>query len=506
MIMKRKLLYFIISGLIPLFCSCSHEIEIIMRESTVPFCVEVHASNFVSEHELVNTRTSEVGYTTTFTNGDKIGITMVAGGSIVDGMDNVCYTYNNGSWEPDPSVSGLFYYPGVTYLAYYPYQPMTMNGKMSIADIKSTFIASMNLEQDEYSGYTAADLMTCEVQSSSLNSENPKLKIDFIRQMSLVIIHPRGQHYQTSDGYDFYAPPKEVTTFQIGSVTAAYQPGDCTYRAIVPPGTIDVTISYVTTEDVTLQYTGTLTTAVGKYNELLLTPASPALPYILSVGDYFFTDGGLLPHNTATLTEAHKKNCAGLVFYSGKHASDSGTYTDKNGGVMDVHGYVIVAAPKIYSCAWGSQDTDRPDGVGTSKNTSDFMGYDNTQKIKTKALTKNSDATATSGLSTDANNNYPATYYALFVFEKDCPSPKGCSGWFLPSYGQLSAVRSQKDKLTENLNKLGRNTLFTNRYSWTSTETGSTGQHSYGYNLSTGSPNSAGKGAGWYSPIATLAF
>lgn len=295
MIMKRKLLYFIISGLIPLFCSCSHEIEIIMRESTVPFCIEVHASNFVSEHELVNTRTSEVGYTTTFTNGDKIGITMVAGGSIVDGMDNVCYTYNNGSWEPDPSVSGLFYYPGVTYLAYYPYQPMTMNGKMSIADIKSTFIASMNLEQDEYSGYTAADLMTCEVQSSSLNSENPKLKIDFIRQMSLVIIHPRGQHYQTSDGYDFYAPPKEVTTFQIGSVTAAYQPGDCTYRAIVPPGTIDVTISYVTTEDVTLQYTGTLTTAVGKYNELLLTPASPALPYILSVGDYFSLMVGCYP-------------------------------------------------------------------------------------------------------------------------------------------------------------------------------------------------------------------
>ncbi len=38
-------------------------------------------------------------------------------------------------------------------------------------------------------------------------------------------------------------------------------------------------------------------------------------------------------------------------------------------------------------------------------------------------------------------------------------------------------------------------------------KTGTTEQHSYGYNLCTGSPNSARKAAGWYSPpIATLAF
>lgn len=465
--------------------------------------VEVLTDIFIPT-ERRTTRASENLYKTEFTNDDKIGVTVMKDGKIVGGVDNICFTYSasTGKWVASGGSPSLYYYQDATYIAYYPYSSI-MDGITGEAEIINRFTPQVN--QSTYVDYTASDLMTG-TGVVSVKSGLPTLTFQFAHRLSLMILYPRGQHYQTSDGYDFYAPPKEVTTFQIGSVTAAYQPGDCTYRAIVPPGPIDVTISYITTEDVTLQYTGTLTTTAGKYNELSLTPASPALSYTLSVGDYFFADGGLLPHNTATLTEAHKKNCAGLVFYSGKHTSDNGTYTDKNGGTMDVHGYVIVAAPKNYSCAWGSQETDRPDGVGTSKNTGDFMGYDNTQKIKAKALTKNPDATETSGLSTDANNNYPATYYALFVFEKDCPSPKGCSGWFLPSYGQLSAVRSQKDKLTENLNKLGRNTLFIDKYSWTSTETGSTGQHSFGYNLSTGSPNTAGKAAGWYSPIATLAF
>lgn len=462
------------------------------------------------------TRASENLYKTEFTNGDQIGITVIKDGKIVDEVNNICFTYNASTkkWEAAAGSPSLFYYPEVTYLAYYPYDA-AMSDKMTEQEIIDAFIPQTN--QSTYDNYTKSDLM---VATGTADRVAKTLSLPFSHKMALVSVSAVTNKFVTSGGYE-YTPGEEFavrnlaeTSITIG--TQALTPcsfDDGTFRVIVPPDataqTINIKYKWVELTDFTDQTQQALTS--GKYLHYhFKMPES--VPYVrdLQVGDFFFSDGRIVPGNLLTLNDP--ENCIGLLFYVGKHASDSGTYTDKSGAPMDVHGYVIVAAPKVYSCAWGSQETDIPNGVGTSQNTSDFMGYDNTQKIKAKALSKHPELATTSGLSTEAADNYPATYHATISFEQDCPSPVSCSGWFLPSFGQLTAVRSQKDKLTENLVKLGRNNLFNvnDRYTWTSTEymmSGvNRGKHAYGYNLSSGGQNSAGKGADWYSPIAVLAF
>nr|WP_302831821.1 fimbrillin family protein [uncultured Bacteroides sp.] len=489
-----------ISGL----SGCSHDEDI--TEQTANFIIDVKTEEFTPQ---AATRVPlEEGYKTVFQGGEQIGITGVKNGTVYHGMDNVPFTYDAtaNTWKPTNSsiLPQLYYYPDVTYIAYYPYNT-GMNGKKSEQEIIDAF--TPQTDQSTYAQYTASDLMTSTgIVSGSNGAYTISFKLE--HRMSLIIVKAKGKQCVTTSSYEYSTLPFDFSFKLNDTVLPGYESGIGTHCFIVSPADASqkISVSFQSLPSIPVSYETTYTNlAAGKYYSLNFdNEGGIATIRDLQVGDYFYSDGSIMPQEISD--PPSKKDCIGLVFNVGKHASDSGTYTDKSGAGMDVHGYVIVAAPNVYSCAWGSQETDRPDGVGTSKNSSDFMGYDNTQKIKAKALTKNPSATATSGLSTDGTDNYPATYYAIFKFEEDCPTPQGSSGWFLPSMGQVQAVYSLKTKLTEKLIKLNKNTLFNDRYSWTSTETGSTGQHCYGYNLNTGRLNPAGKGAGWYSPIAILAF
>lgn len=508
----RKSIYIVLMAFV-LFAACDKDIE--LSHSSVALDITATSEAF-APFDGTATRASDNLYKTEFTTGDQIGITVIKDGKIVDEVNNICFTYDasTAKWTAAEGSPSLYYYQDVTYLAYYPYDA-AMSDKMTEQEIIDGF--TPQTDQSTYANYTASDLM---VATGTADRTTKKLTLPLRHTMALISVSAVTNKFVTSAGY-VYSPGEEFavrnlaeTSITIG--TQALTPcsfDDGTFRVIVPPDataqTINIKYKWVELTDFTDQTQQALTS--GKYLHYhFKMPES--VPYVrdLQVGDFFFSDGRIVPGTLLTLNDP--ENCIGLLFYVGKHASDSGTYTDKSGAPMDVHGYVIVAAPKVYSCAWGSQETDIPDGVGTSQNTSDFMGYDNTQRIKAKALSKHPELAATSGLSIEAADNYPATYHATISFEQDCPSPVSCSGWFLPSFGQLSAVRSQKDKLTENLVKLGRNNLFNvnDRYTWTSTEymmSGvNRGKHAYGYNLSSGGQNSAGKGADWYSPIAVLAF
>lgn len=489
--------------------SCTPEsTDTINTYKDMPLSVTANANAFIPAKKTTTTRASENLYKTEFTNGDQIGITAVKNGTVYNGMDNVPFTYDaaTSTWKPTDSsvLPQLYYYPGVTYIAYYPYDATTMSGKKSEQEIIDAF--TPKTDQSTYANYTASDLMT---GTGTVSGSNEAYTIAFKleHRMSLFVVQAEGKRYVTTSGYGYSSLPFDFSLKLNDTDLQTYESDAGTNRYIARADVSQkVNISFKITDTTPVSYETTYATlTAGKYYSIDFENGGVAAETRdLQVGDYFYSDGSIVPQDV--ITPPYSKSCSGLVFYVGKHASDNSNYTNKNGEAMDAHGYVIVAAPNDYKCAWGSQDTEKPNGVGTSKNGNDFMGYDNTRKIKAKALAKNPEAIATSGLSTDATNNYPATYYATFGFEKDCPSPQSSSGWFLPSMGQLSGVRSQQSKLTENLIKLGRNTLFNNRYSWTSTETGSTGQHCYGYNLNTGGSNSAGKGAGWYFSIAVLTF
>lgn len=373
------------------------------------------------------TRASENFYKTEFINGDQIGITAMKDGKIVDGVNNICFTYNasTANWTAATGSPSLYYYQDVTYLAYYPYD-VGMSDKMSEQAIIDAF--TPQADQSTYANYTKSDLMTGTGSVSVINGKSV-LTFQLAHRMSLLVIYPRGQHYQTSDGYDFYAPPKDITTLQVGSMTAVYQPGDCTFRAIVMPDTIDVTINYITTENATLGYTGSVIATTGKFSKMLLTPTSPALSYEISVGDYFFFDGGLLP-TTAALAEVNKKNCIGLIFKVGRFGADDSNYINGKGEAMNIiNGYVVALKDANNGAAaqWGTKtfvlDSNRNGSTPYQK----FDGFKITQL-----------------LNADGISNYPAANACINYMPA---ADTGTSGWFFPAGGQMVELRNTRSAL-----------------------------------------------------------
>lgn len=443
----------------------------------IPLSIEVHCNAFKGA-TAGKTRVVEEGYKTVFKGGEQIGITAVKGGAVYAGMDNIPFTYDaaTSAWQlSNNSLPQLYYYPDVTYIAYYPYDA-AMSGKKSEQEIIDAFVPQT--DQSTYAAYTASDLMTGEASVAGSNGAYT-LTFDLQHRMTLMIIHPRGQHYLASDGYNFYAPPKEISTFQVRSTTTAYEPGDCTYRAIVAPGAVDVAIDYVTMEDAALQYKGKVTAEAGKYHEVLLAPHNPALPYTISPGDYFFADGGLLPHDVATLSETNKKYCVGIVFHAGAGTGDSiPNYSAESMTGPDIHGYVVALKDAYAS------DTDKKWGPRWQ-----FFGNGETTQFNGYAKRSYAD-----------NGDWRCQAAAeIRNFRIAVPAPAMATNWYLPSLAQLQAVwnvykHSGGNPVYDSLQKAGGE-LFADQPYWSVTELKR--DDVYLFLMQSGGASSSGKCSGY---------
>lgn len=185
------------------------------------------------------------------------------------------------------------------------------------------------------------------------------------------------------------------------------------------------------------------------------------------VGDYYYSDG---TWSSGEKDPIASKECIGIVFYTGlcREAADDCIYKLKNGvdPLEEVRGYVVAINNASESAAWGSWDVDGDAGAGTSYDETDFRGYSNTKAIEQKAVAK------AGGLSDDLENNYPAAYYAMKVYEENCPAPEKSSGWFLPSAFQLKYMFNHYDEFNDQFEKVengvpvyGRDAIY-----WSSSE------------------------------------
>ena len=153
------------------------------------------------------------------------------------------------------------------------------------------------------------------------------------------------------------------------------------------------------------------------------------------MGDYYYADGSWSSELDVT------SNPIGVIFYLGKHETDTTTYTQKDGAtpMEEFHGYVVAAYDATYDAAtgnnngvaWGWQTSWTHDANGTSTSTSDFLGYANSKEVL---------ADANGTLTDDKTNNYPAFYYAMVKQDELYAAPAESSGWFLPSAGQLKYI------------------------------------------------------------------
>jgi hypothetical protein len=181
-------------------------------------------------------------------------------------------------------------------------------------------------------------------------------------------------------------------------------------------------------------------------------------------------------------------NPIGVIFYLGKHDTDTTTYTQKDGvtALGEFHGYVVAAWDATYNpvsgnndgVEWGIYDSWADPTPGVSSKTSDFLGYANSLAIK---------AAANGTLSDNADTNYPAFYYAMDLYEMNIAAPATSSGWFLPSIYQIQYIwdtfnpESATDALIDNKLAalaelgLGAKMYVTDSEYWSSTERVSSG-------------------------------
>lgn len=223
-------------------------------------------------------------------------------------------------------------------------------------------------------------------------------------------------------------------------------------------------------------------------------------PGSLKFGDYYYSDGttsdgGVLSVNTDTgecalanpLPEPDMdKTCVGIIFYTGKHATDDCTYPQSMNG--QVNGYVVSldnVGDYFSGGGWVTYSGGSPGTylVGASTDVNDYKGYDNTHLIESTAKEKSLWSKPPFHLPYMVLNNYSVAVPAV------------CSGWYMPSGGQIKdlykyrvAIQTIMAKLSKTMNGSDGGTY------WSSTEVNATNAYKFdGFNGASGKLNSYSK-------------
>ena len=448
--------------------------------------------------------------TTTFENGDKLGLYVVSNADGSYHYENVPFTYNGESWA---SASTIYYYKNSDYIVYYPYDEnlqLTVGETGVSGAIKTVFESKADFyTQNTADAYEAVDLMMAEVENPSAANVNFNLAHKF----SMIEISVPVRKYITEKEYngekfEYNAPVKLEWTSPLAygeNKVTPYAAGKGVYRFIVKPGT-DVAVNidgYVQYEEEPFNFSNNnaaLTLTEGSFKHYKVTVdgiSNDVTVRDLKVGDYYYSDGSIYPYGDQTgpydLDNPMVEGCIGVIYQVADH-----TYTQgDNGGIAVVgvngtewiHGNVVALNSVVGTTKWGantlSDESNNYTSIVDSKINlaliTDMRGYE----LSNDDYFKNQEAVA-DALGYQVN------------------TPSGSSGWYLPSAGQLTTLFVELGEYNINL----ENTSFigdgksqtekTNAYNrikgylekvdgtmdsyydgrwWTVTETGSSGNY-----------------------------
>lgn len=407
--------------------------------------VMVNDLGFINENH--DSRVSEEGYTTKFTDGDAIGIYVVGENSVI--LKNLKASKTEDGW----TVDGLFHYEGADYIAYFPYdENLTSEEIMSDADIVTYFDNKFTEDQSLKAGYYACDLMVAKVDAEDVEEY---VTFNFSHKRSMLEFEVPVYTFKVSNDENAfaYSAPVGLTVTIGGEVYNPRYMGGGIYRCIVNPTAEDATIDFSGKfTDVKLNKSVTfeksnITLAANKCISYDINydgaPDEEPVVRSISVGDYYYSDGSICPGDFGNIPT---EGCIGVVF---------STSTNKelalDGKTECSHGYVL----SLYNATG-----NKGDNLGTW----DYYMWDNTSenndKIHTVGLT---DVAYTGGngavdelLIDDLNgqkytgiimNNMKSSgedklYHAISTYGAQgfstakFAAPLSSTGWFVPSVGQ----------------------------------------------------------------------
>lgn len=302
-------LSFICFSVLSLFTACSRDADNLLPE-VQNLSINTAVQSYVLDDGI--TRATISGLTTTFVNGDEIGLFAIKNGSLL--YNNIKLTYQgSGAWSAATTVYN--YGSGITYYAYHPYRA-DIAGKTSIDAIKSAFPVQASQITD--ADFKASNLLTA-TGSLSGNTVN----LSFTPAFSMVdVVSPKagvkGYSNAASENftYSIYGGD-ELQNFPAGYVSDVSS-SDRSCRIIVKPGTA-FSIK-VNTKGSGVVFNKSITPVAGQYKKLVL---DGTVNRNLAVGDYVYGGGGgQLSFFPGTKDPISITECIGIVFSVGANKRD----------------------------------------------------------------------------------------------------------------------------------------------------------------------------------------
>lgn len=397
------------------------------------------ANDFVSSD--ATSRVSETDYTTTFEEGDAIGVFVVRDGEALISNMKMTLGADGTTWAGENGAK-LYYYKDADYIAYSPYT----DGLSATAETEIVNYFTTKLEgttgQSTLADYQAADLMTASVTAAEV-TRGQNINFKFAHQMSMIEIKVPIRAYKTSGGYEYSAPlglkvkigdKEDFSLCTFGKETTGDAGSEVTkgiYRCIVAPSETALNVEGEFQDGSVPVYFPaaggaalSVTPKAGEYKgiDVKYDYGTYSAKRELEVGDYYYADGSIYPKK---LGNAPKTGCVGIIFSTETSVTDQANNWS--------HGYVV----SLF-------DTD---DINTKYSWSmvneDITGlnlYEKTVDSFTSAFADYDGYSATQAIL--AAPSYSAAAYAAVnaavTYGKEIPS--STSGWYLPSIGQVALI------------------------------------------------------------------
>lgn len=437
------------------------------------------------EGELLRLRVSDAGYldagtgsratdsglTTTFEDGDKIGLFVVNNEDEVL-YANVPYEKKGKEWTAEQKVRTKGY--PVRVFAYYPYvgdakiiEKVDSTAGDASAFFK-TYIDELEItDQSTPELYRQADVMACMVEIKDKEAARDALTLTMNHQMGLVVVKLPTEvtfssityYLKDDENYEWTIPnvklPANLSneSFTVSGIQPLKE--ETGYRYLCKSGEHNISFNggFTTYERVKSYRVSDATVSAGSsktYNvSVTLLDAPPKVEHILQVGDFYMEDGSILPWSD---TSSDKKNCIGIVYWvpTATDLLESDKFTWLEDHSTCIHGLVVGLEVKLSK--WGTYGATT--NITDSETDGIFRGYSNTKRLVSE------------------HSGYAiVSAYNNLMRDVTLP-PDKTSGWYVPSVGELMKLFQAKSKVNSSLNTLGSTTLSSSTY-WSS------GEHSY---------------------------
>lgn len=437
------------------------------------------------------TRAVERGFGTDFTAGDKIGLYEVIEKERSDGTliyqvitKNLCLTYNGTAWAlpegakliPERQADGS----RTRYYAYYPWQK-DMADKVVGDD--GIFIESPTgkpwtpreffgplidnwqpaSDQSTYAAYTASDLMVSRgtVTQRTDGADGSELRFEMEHQMALAVVRVPSTEYTYTETVSGNETKKSYRLYTGMSVSGCWQENSHTARRLVNPVRGNQFSHSGTYYSAGFKKHRFSVTTFGSYD----TPGAYRLYTIdggeaevkerpLAAGDFYMSDGTILPHEAAdagSLPAKVQADCLGVVFWVGENEGRHWTQTEYKYGdhlLMRDHpqctrGMAVALHDASQGAAWATGE-----GAGTYLYDwgKGFSGFTHAEQADWEEIEVSDSSYGYRGSrlmklygAYHSTTAFPA-YDEIDTYAAAHPAPDGSSGWFFPGQYELAMM------------------------------------------------------------------